>query len=45
LVNCPVARGREEVAVGGPEVFAIFLKRWLPWLAARLIRQMKFAAR
>ncbi len=40
-----VARGREEVAVGGPEVYAIYLKRWLPWLASRIIRQMKFVTK
>jgi short-subunit dehydrogenase len=40
-----VARGREEIAVGGPEVFAIHLKRWLPWLASRIIRRMKFVTK
>ena len=44
IVNA-VARGREEVAVGGPEVFAIYLKRWLPWLASRLIRRLKFVTK
>lgn len=41
IVNA-VARGREEVAVGGPEVLAIYLKRWCPWLASRIIRRMTF---
>ncbi|MBP6508686.1 MAG: SDR family oxidoreductase [Opitutaceae bacterium] len=40
-----VARGREEVAVGGPEVFAIQLKRFFPWLASRIVRRMKFVAK
>jgi short-subunit dehydrogenase len=44
IVNA-VARGREEIAVGGPEVYAIYLKRWLPWLASRLIRRMKFVTK
>lgn len=40
-----MARDREEIAVGGPEVFAIPLKRWLPWLFSRLVRRMKFTVR
>lgn len=40
-----VARGREEVAVGGPEVLAIYLKRWLPWLASQIIRRLQFVTR
>lgn len=38
-----VARGREEIAVGGPEVAAIYLKRFAPWLFSRLVRRMKFS--
>lgn len=41
IVNA-VARGREEVAVGGVEVFAIHLKRFAPWIASRIIRRMRF---
>jgi len=37
-----IARDREEVSVGGPEVLAIYLKRWCPWLASRIIRRMTF---
>ena len=44
IINA-VARGREEVAVGGPEIYAIHLKRWLPWLASRIIRRMKFVTK
>lgn len=44
IVNA-VARGREEVAVGGPEVMAIYLKRWFPWLASRIIRRLKFVTK
>jgi len=38
-----VARGREEIAVGGTEVFAIYLKRFAPWLFSRIVRRMKFS--
>ncbi len=44
IVNA-TARGREEVAVGGPEVMAIYLKRWFPWLASRIIRRLKFVTK
>lgn len=44
IVNA-VARGREEVAVGGREVLAIYLKRWLPWLASRIIRRLQFVTK
>jgi short-subunit dehydrogenase len=42
-----VARGREEATfgMGGPEVFAIYLKRWLPWLVSRVVRRMKFVTK
>ena len=35
-----VARGREEVAVGGPEVLGIWLQRFFPRLFSRLVRRM-----
>jgi short-subunit dehydrogenase len=40
-----VARGREEATfgMGGPEIFAIYLKRWLPWLVSRVVRRMRVA--
>lgn len=38
-----MARDREEIAVGGWEVAAIYLKRWLPWLVSRLVRRMKLS--
>ncbi|MBW7894061.1 MAG: SDR family oxidoreductase [Opitutaceae bacterium] len=37
-----MAANREEIAVGGPEIAAIWLKRWLPWLVSRVVRRMKF---
>lgn len=36
------ARGREEIAVGGREVFALRLKRFTPWLFSRIVRRMRF---
>lgn len=46
IVNA-VARGREEatLGMGGPEVFAIYLKRWVPWLVSRVVRRMRVAAK
>lgn len=38
-----VARRREEVHVGGKEVAAIYLKRFVPWLLSHLVRRMKFS--
>ncbi len=38
-----VARGREEVFVGGWEVAGIYLKRLTPWLVSRVVRRMKFS--
>jgi short-subunit dehydrogenase len=38
-----IARDREEIAVGGKEVAAIYLKRFAPWLFSRIARQMKFS--
>jgi short-subunit dehydrogenase len=38
-----IARGREEIYVGGPEVAGIYLKRFAPWLVSRIVRQMKFS--
>ena len=38
-----VARGREEIVIGGPETLAIPLKRFAPWLFSRLVRRMKFS--
>jgi short-subunit dehydrogenase len=37
-----VAGGREEISVGGPETWAIALKRFLPGVVSRVIRRMKF---
>jgi dehydrogenase/reductase SDR family member 7B len=31
--------GRNEVFIGGPEVTAVYLKRWAPWLVARFIHR------
>lgn len=38
-----VARGRNEVYVGGWEVAGIYLQRLLPSLLARIVRRMKFS--
>lgn len=38
-----VARGREEVYVGGWEVYGIHVKRFAPWLLSRIVRRMKFS--
>jgi dehydrogenase/reductase SDR family member 7B len=40
-----VARGREEVYVGGGEVAGIYLKRFAPWLLSRIVRRIKFSVR
>jgi len=37
-----VARGREEITVGGVETWAVLLKRLLPGVLSRAIRRMKF---
>lgn len=37
-----IARGREEVYVGR-EVYAIYVKRYLPWLFSRIVRRMQFS--
>jgi dehydrogenase/reductase SDR family protein 7B len=38
-----IARGREEIYVGGTEVAGIYLKRYVPWLFSRIVRRMKFS--
>jgi len=38
-----VARRREEVYVGGREVYGIYLKRFAPWLLSRIVRRMRFS--
>jgi dehydrogenase/reductase SDR family protein 7B len=40
-----VARGREEVVVGGPEVAGIYIKRFAPWLFSRIVRRLSFTAK
>ncbi|MSU24156.1 MAG: SDR family oxidoreductase [Opitutus sp.] len=37
-----VASGREEIYVGR-EAYAIYVKRFLPWLYSRVVRRMKFS--
>ena len=37
-----VANGREEIYVGR-EAYAIYVKRFLPWLFSRIVRRMKFS--
>lgn len=38
-----LARGREEIYVGGREVLGIYLKRYAPGLFSRIVRKMKFS--
>ena len=38
-----IARGREEVYIGGGEVTGIYVKRFAPWLLSRIVRKMKFS--
>ncbi|MBI5770772.1 MAG: SDR family oxidoreductase [Verrucomicrobia bacterium] len=40
-----VARGREEVYVGGREVAGIYLQRFVPRLFSRMVRRMTFSVR
>jgi short-subunit dehydrogenase len=37
-------RRRDEIYVGGPEVAAIYLQRFVPWLFSRMVRRFKFRA-
>lgn len=39
-----IARGKEEISVGGAETWAIVLKRFLPGVFSRVIRRVKFPA-
>jgi dehydrogenase/reductase SDR family member 7B len=38
-----IARGREEIHVGGKEIYGIYLKRFAPRLLSRIVRGMKFS--
>ena len=38
-----IARGKEEVSVGGVETWAIVLKRLLPGVFSRVVRRLKFS--
>lgn len=38
-----VARGRDEIHVGGTEVAGIYLQRYAPWLLSRIVRRMTFS--
>lgn len=38
-----VARGREEIVIGGWETAGIYLKRFAPWLFSRIVRRMRFS--
>jgi short-subunit dehydrogenase len=40
-----IARGQDEIVVGGIETWAIALKRFLPGIYARVIRRMKFGGK
>lgn len=37
-----IAHGRLEFAIGGPEIYAIYLMRWMQWFTFRVQRQIKF---
>ncbi len=37
-----VARRREEIVIGGPEVCAVYLQRFAPWLLSRILRRLDF---
>lgn len=37
-----IANGRLEFAIGGPEIYAIYLMRWMQWFTFRVQRQIKF---
>jgi len=37
-----IARGRFEFNIGGPEIYAIYLMRFVPWLVYRIQRRIKF---
>ncbi|MEX0779079.1 MAG: SDR family oxidoreductase [Balneolales bacterium] len=36
-----VNRGREEITIGGPEIAAVYIKRWFPWLLSRIVKRIK----
>ena len=38
-----IARGKEEISVGGAETWAITLKRFLPGVASRVMRKIRFS--
>lgn len=38
-----IARGKEEISIGGFETWAIMLKRFLPGVFSRIARKMKFS--
>jgi dehydrogenase/reductase SDR family protein 7B len=37
-----IAQGRLEFNIGGPEIYAIYLMRWMQWLTFRIQRHLKF---
>jgi dehydrogenase/reductase SDR family protein 7B len=37
-----IAQGRMEFNIGGPEIYAIYLMRFIPWLVFRVQRKIKF---
>ncbi|MEX1136803.1 MAG: SDR family oxidoreductase [Balneolales bacterium] len=36
-----INRGREEINIGGPEIAAVYIKRWVPWIVSRVIKRIK----
>lgn len=37
-----IARGRREFAIGGPEIYAIYLMRWMQWFTFSVQQRIKF---
>jgi short-subunit dehydrogenase len=38
-----IARGKDEVLIGGVEVLAVYAKRFLPWVYSQVIRRIKLS--
>ena len=38
-----IAHGREEMMIGGPEVLAVYVKRFLPWVYSRVVRKIRLS--
>ncbi|MEP7340525.1 MAG: SDR family oxidoreductase [Acidobacteriota bacterium] len=38
-----IARGKDEVLIGGMEILAVYAKRFLPWVYSKVIRRVKLS--